>query len=319
MLCKWSGCVVILFTVLIPGIAVGMVGFFDPALRSRLENTENAAHAPVEALLDTKASALWKEQLARLTQETSSTGRNAQDAWSKKADAYALRLLIEPITEKTALDLEELEKRMPGTEQIATSLSFAYERLGRFDRAKEWLDQAMRRKRSAASATEWLTLLIIQARERLLADPTALVSGSVLGSDFGTQPAPRWPTVPDRARWAPLTKKALLLELRSRLGTAASPDPVIGDLLFSLANLYSLTGGTEPAAAIASLAKEYGVANGEVLELRLKQWTTTIAEREGTKSKRSMAYAGVGVLLLAIAGFIFLLRTRGVKRARTKG
>src|SRR6185503_7493595 len=105
---------------------------------------------------------------------------------------------------------------------VAANLGTAYELHGDLVAARRWIAEAIRRNPYSHEGTEWLHVLILDARMALAKDPNWLASHSVLGIDFGNEPAPLVPKAWPKNQDGQSTVRALQYQLRERMGDRKS-------------------------------------------------------------------------------------------------
>jgi tetratricopeptide (TPR) repeat protein len=158
--------------------------------------------------------------------------------------------------------LEEVEAEKPGRYFTAANLGTAYELAGDDRKALEWIRKGIERNPDAHDGTEWLHVLILQAKLAIAEDPKWLETHSILGDPVkGKENAKIGKGVAGN-RGEKLTaaqiKKAFLYQLHERLQFVKPPDAVVGALLLDLGQLVALEPvGVGASAEIVNLAVEY--------------------------------------------------------------
>lgn len=165
--------------------------------------------------------------------------------------------------------LLEAEKKHPGRYGTAANLGTAYELAGDLRNARLWIGEGISRDPQAHSGTEWLHLLILDARIELEKDPDWLRGHSVTGLDFGRRAEPSFKGFPENHKDF---QKALEYQLRERMTFVAPPDAVVGDLLFDLANLTSEKASPHHTLALLRLAQLYNPTMARPLTVRMKHF-----------------------------------------------
>ena len=218
---------------------------------------------------------------------------------------------------KEAIDiLMEVEKEKPGEYVVAANLRTAYELHGDLPKAHHWISEAIRRNAYAHDGTEWLHVLILDARMALAKDPKWLETHSVLGADFGKDPEPKSPSAWPKGQSLESTKHALEYQLHERMGFVPPPDPVVGDLLFDLANVLALTVTVEHAIAVDDLALTYKPVKAEMVATRRAHFQEVVDGRHRTKALKQVGgTVGVALILLALVGFWMRARARAAAQA----
>lgn len=170
--------------------------------------------------------------------------------------------------------LEKLEREQPGKYATAANLGTAYELTGKDAEALRWIREGIRRDKNAHDGTEWLHARILEVKLALAGDPKWLEKSSVLGLDFGNGPIPLmpkkgWPANnTGKPAKADAVRHAISFQLHERLEFVPPPEPVVGDLLFDLANLWMLTRDLESAELLFAEAIRYGAPRTELAKRR---------------------------------------------------
>jgi tetratricopeptide (TPR) repeat protein len=170
--------------------------------------------------------------------------------------------------------LRGIERAHPNEYIVAANLGTAYELEGDVPRAIEWIRTGIERNPNSHFGTEWLHVKILEAKLELAKDPKWLQTHSVLNLDFGSELVPVATSESVQALGNSFvslkdTKRAIEYQLHERVAFVTPPDPVVADLLESLANLYALQDSVEHAIPIYELAIEFGSPHRELIELRL--------------------------------------------------
>ena len=199
--------------------------------------------------------------------------------------------------------LEEIERSDPGLYVTAANLGTAFELSGNNEKALEWISAGIKRNPESHFGSEWVHVKILEAKIALTKDPAWIETHSVLGLDFGSAPRPELPSLDhlDKKLNHNAVKSAIAYQLHERLGFIAAPDPIVGELLFDLANLHALTTMVEVATPVYDLALKFGVKNPElararkdhlagVLKAKEQQAAAAKAEQKQVHADRLAAY-----------------------------
>jgi tetratricopeptide (TPR) repeat protein len=249
----------------------------------------------------------WKAQEAELA-------KDLETADFKHRSDYAVALLhLGRIPEAIEI-LEQVEQDQPGEYIVAANLGTAYELNGENEKALEWINQGIERNPASHNGSEWLHVKILETKLKMAADPDWLKTHSVLGIDFGSEPGLSDPEIdflgPDGKRLE-LEKIASDVEyqLSERLKFIPPQEPIVGDLLFDLANLIALTDVVEHAIPMYEFAEEYGVRDPELLNSRVEHFQKLVAANPQS-GEQAGGLSGDRVLLvlgvLAISGLLVL-------------
>jgi tetratricopeptide (TPR) repeat protein len=208
----------------------------------------------------------WQREKRKLERKIG----DSNSAYDRNDLAVALIHLGDP--RRAITILEEIEREEPGRYQTASNLGTAYELAGDDVRALRWIAEGLRRNPTAHIGTEWLHVLILQAKLNVARDPRWLETHSILSMGFGSRLAPnkpyRYPTGNEgKPLDAHMTGNGILYQMRERLQFVKPPEPVVGDILFDYANLLWHS-DPESAAAVYELAIRYGAPRSTLAKQR---------------------------------------------------
>lgn len=144
----------------------------------------------------------------------------AERTYGARIDYAAALLFAGRFTEAVSV-LEAIERDHPGQYATASNLGTAYELVGDLENAKLWIAKGVERNPESHVGTEWLHLAILDAKQKLKADPRWLHRHSVLDG------------AKDRSRAE--IAHALEYQLNERLYFIRSDDPVMCDLMYQAA------------------------------------------------------------------------------------
>ncbi|MBS2037241.1 tetratricopeptide repeat protein [bacterium] len=134
----------------------------------------------------------------------------------------------------------QIEAESPGRYQTAANMGTCYELIGEDRLALFWIKEGIRRNPNSHQGTEWLHQSILEAKLALAKNPEWFRDHSLLGYDFGSNQAPVLPPQLASPAEQVRLRKALEYQLGERVPLVPPPDPIVGDLLFNLANLRTL-------------------------------------------------------------------------------
>jgi len=150
--------------------------------------------------------------------------------------------------------MQTIERTAPGHTETAYNLATVMELRGDLPSAKKWLEEGFERERrttgrSPLDGTEWLHARILDAE--IASQTGAAPPDSVAGLDFGTGRAPQMPSqFPAGLDGKPVSfeeaSRSLFEQLHERLEFVHKPNPVVGDLLFDLANAQATEDANNP-------------------------------------------------------------------------
>jgi len=230
----------------------------------RIEVGEAPPAIYVKSLEPSKSFENWKA-----TREEFDAQNGPSDDFKARSDRAAF--LIYTGEPKAAITiLEAIEKEKPGEYIVAANLGTAYELAGDDAQARRWIERSIELNPESHYGTEWLHVLILNAKLARKADPGWLQHRSVLGIDFGDADLPaNPPPTKDKQRTLDSVRSALEYQLHERLYFAKPPDPIVADLLFDLGNVLALTASLEHAVVVYEKALEYGPERPELVRQRL--------------------------------------------------
>jgi tetratricopeptide (TPR) repeat protein len=163
--------------------------------------------------------------------------------------------------------LEEIEAEKPGLYATASNLGTAYELSGDNEKALQWIREGIARNPDSHERSEWLHVMILQAKLAIAQDPKWLESHSVL--QWEGRPDPGQPLDPALVansisgnRGEKLSveqvKAALTYQLHERLQFVNAPDVIVGALLLDLGDMISAEKSGEGGAyGVFQLASHY--------------------------------------------------------------
>ena len=179
--------------------------------------------------------------------------------------------------------MQTVERTYPNQAATAYNLGTVYELKNDLAKAKFWTQAGIRRDRNATGqshldGTEWLHLRILDAKTTGFQGAKNAVS--VSGLDFGAARVPTAPqTLPMGNNGAPLTlaqvQKALHEQLHERLEFVKAPDPIVGDLLFDLANTVAVNGDEESARDVYALSLDFAAPRANLAQNRFDYFAGT--------------------------------------------
>jgi tetratricopeptide (TPR) repeat protein len=178
---------------------------------------------------------------------------------AEQLSVRALELIYSGHSNEAIPLLQKAEETTPGDYSIAANLGTAFELVGDNKSALKWIQTAMQRNPSSHQGTEWVHVLILEAKLRDATKP---------GSSLSTPLIP----VPERidaktsimvggvSRSATTVREALYHQLYERMLFVKPKDPYVSDLLFSLATIDANLSGVEGARQLLRLSDDVWVA-----------------------------------------------------------
>lgn len=176
---------------------------------------------------------------------------------AEQLEAKALELIYSGHSSEAIPLLQKAEETTPGNYSIAANLGTAFELVGDNKSALRWIQTAMQRNPASHQGTEWVHVLVLEAK---LHDATA--PGSGLSTSLVPVPermkADTLITIGGISRTATSVREALYYQLYERMLFVKPKDPYVADLLFSLATIDANLSGVEGARQLLRLSGEYG-------------------------------------------------------------
>lgn len=294
------------------------------ATGERIELSDATPRDYVERLTTTaRGMEYWERRRSELEQ---SLDANPDDHANRSDLAAVLIRLGKPAS--AIVILETVESRHPGEYIVASNLGTAYEMTGDVETALEWIEEGLRRNANAHYGTEWVHLAVLRAKQRIADDPRWLAANSILGLDFGSEPAP---LAPDAAALTSIGAPGDLesiaddlgYQLAERLSLVPPPDAVAGSLLADLSSLLAASRSLEHAIAVGELAERYGAPDEDLLRRRLTHYRALVAANPRSLERAShglsmwalLVPAAVLLVLMLVA---FALVKKFVRRVRSK-
>lgn len=202
--------------------------------------------------------------------------------------------------------LNAIEEEAPGNYMVATNLGTAYELKGDNGQALQWIETGIERNPESHNGSEWIHVAILRAKLR---DPNS--EESVLGVSFGDAPEPVAPSAESFATIGAGGQEELAYHIQTqlleRLQFVSAPNPIVGELLFDMANAIALSESLEESIPIYEMAAEYGYSKSELLAARKKHLLGVIARNPQSGTRMGdVSVAAVGTVLVVI-GIVFLL------------
>lgn len=193
--------------------------------------------------------------------------------------------------------LEKAEADGGGDYSIAANLGTVCELLGDNAAALRWITEAMRRNPDSHRGTEWVHVLVLNAKVSDAARPTSAPRPPLL--EIPEHVAENTVlTIAGVDRTAREVRASIVYQLRERMMFVKPKDRYVADLLFTLARLNAHLVNIEASGGVLTLAEEYGYADAA----RIEALREDLADARLKASLYTGAYwlAGVG----ALGGFL---------------
>jgi len=221
----------------------------------------NRSNSVVEQLAEHPVAEPWMERRDRLRKALAEGGD-----FRVKNDLATTLAHTGDAAEAVKL-LEEIETDKPGLYATAANLGTAYELSGDNVKALEWIREGIARNPDSHERSEWLHVMILQAKLAIAQDPKWLESHSVL--QWNGRPVPHkrlYPALVTNSisgnRGEKLSveqvKAALIYQLHERLQFVKAPDVIVGALLLDLGDMIAAEeSGLGGAHSVFQLASHY--------------------------------------------------------------
>lgn len=203
-------------------------------------------------------------------------------------DLGVARLLTGKLDDAISL-FRETDKMFPGNARVAANLGTALELKGNDDEALTWIREGIKRDANEHKGSEWLHARILEAKLALAKDPGWLESHRVVELDFGKGEVPTAPEIlpieQGRIKGAEQLIEQIDYQLDERTRFVKPPDPIVGDLFASAADL-AIAGAVSPLDDRKSIfpadeyyeqALRYGAPHADLIRKRLAKYKADYA------------------------------------------
>ncbi|MEO0796148.1 MAG: hypothetical protein AAFX93_13340 [Verrucomicrobiota bacterium] len=133
--------------------------------------------------------------------------------------------------------LNAIEKQFPGQYETAANLGTAYELAGKNHAALKWIQEGVERNAHSHAGSEWIHVNILEAKIKLEQDPDYLSTNKVLALKdsiiLENHVAVNNAEIPVEE-----VTRMIHYQLQERMVFIKEDDPVVADLLFTMADLY---------------------------------------------------------------------------------
>lgn len=171
-----------------------------------------------------------------------------EEAW-KKAEAEALTSVFKGDYLNAISLLQKAEAAAPGHYSVAASLGTTYELAGQNSNALRWITEALRRNPDAHDKTEWVHLLVLQAKVRSEQQPSAAFAALITLPEEFTEHT--LISIPGAKHPVSEVKRAIHYQLRERMKFVKPTDIYVADLLYTLSLIDARLHGYESAYTYA--------------------------------------------------------------------
>ena len=161
--------------------------------------------------------------------------------------------------------LQRIEKETPNLYATASNLGTAYELLGNLPLAVQWIQEGINRDPNSHHGTEWLHVLILQAKQKLLTEPGFLNMHHLIdltNSFKETDLIEIHGTPYSIAK----IRDALFYQLRERMVFVKPQEPIVADLLYTFAKIEEQTTVLNEANKLLDMAINYGYTDAASIQ-----------------------------------------------------
>lgn len=165
--------------------------------------------------------------------------------------------------------LQGVEKSSSGRYTTAANIGTVYELMGDNPNALKWIKEGLRRNPESHQRTEWLHVVILEAKVAAGDDPGSSLKRPLIELPEALDERTRL-VIQGRSLSMTDVREALHYQLHERLLFVKPKDPYVADLLHTLAVVETMFGLHANSSGLLLLAGEYGFAD-ESLLARLEQ------------------------------------------------
>ena len=170
--------------------------------------------------------------------------------------------------------LLDIESAYPGHYETATNLGTAYELLGDNEKALQWIARGIELNPQSHQGSEWLHVLILQAKIQAGEDATWFERNSIMGLPFlkeGMNAAAV--QLPKNNLGQPASVDEVLEDIRSqmieRIPLVPTNDPVVANILYDAAYLSTIYGEPKNGMLLMKASGERGHPNAAASHFKL--------------------------------------------------
>lgn len=221
-------------------------------------------------------------------------------SYEKESD-YALVLLKLGEHKRALKILQKLVRKYPEEYNIVANLGTAYELNGKDDSALYYINKALEINPGSHEGSEWIHVAILKTKLRMKEEPQYLRLHPIL--PFSTFDKKTYHT--EKLKEMELVREQLYWQLRERIAFVPAPDPVVADLLFSLANLVGATDHLEAAVPLYDESLRYRPLDKGKVEAMKKEAESTIF-----RSKLSDIVLWIFLVAMVVVPVILIFRKR---------
>ncbi|MCM8538141.1 MAG: hypothetical protein NE334_19515 [Lentisphaeraceae bacterium] len=235
------------------------------------------------------------------------------DGVPKNDEFQAVEAILEGDYSKALKELLALEEQNDEVYSIASNLGTCYELLGDNENALKWIMEGIRRKPDAHFDSEWLHRLILETKIKLKNKTIDLSKERILKlseSDLSND------EFSISIYGEPFNKKelsdSLMYQLSERLVFIKPKDPIVADLLYSLAMIEAHSTTIEIALKLLDLSKSYGFSDPKLLQKQTQRFNGLTKTRK-VKSKLKIGSAVTFIFILLFGIYRYKTKRRKAK------
>jgi len=232
------------------------------------------------------------------------SSRVDSDEISSEGELHAVEAMLSGNPQAAVSLLQEIERATPGKYSTAANLGTAYELAGDNENALIWITEGITRNKDSHEGTEWLHQRILETKIRLATDPRYLASHRVIPLPDEFKKKTRV-NVGGTERGIDEIEWAIIYQLRERMVFVKPPDPIVADLLYTLALIKAHTEVVEVALKTLEKAKLYGFADPSLLKQTAARYEAAIFRRKIYTYTRNLVLAAA-----FFGGLYFLYRKK---------
>jgi len=186
------------------------------------------------------------------------------DDKSPKEEREAIVMILKGDYSKAIEKLLECEKKYPNRYSVASNLGTAYELNGENKKALKWISEDLRRDPNSHYKTEWLHryILKLKVEHKDISKYLKIHRVIELPKKFNNDTKI---LVDKKYRTVKSIRGSIYYQLRERVLFVKPKDPIVADLLYTLAIINANTSNLENATKFLNLAKMYGFVDEKKL------------------------------------------------------
>ncbi len=199
--------------------------------------------------------------------------------------------------------LQQLEAAHPDRYSTAANLGTAYELKDDLDSALKWIQEGIRRNPDSHHGSEWVHVEILKARIQLRENPRYLHDHRII------------PIPDDLAENTTLSigghsysprqaYKAIFYQLQERMVFVKPPDPVVADLIFTLARIESHISTIDSARLLVSMSSTYELADPSIATREFERYNQAQAAASTRRTIRIILWSTAVLITIALGLYL---------------